>query len=57
VNGEQESWRKAFEKIGPELLRLQIVSHRQKPDPYIHSAERWLLEQTAAIERQSVCAV
>jgi hypothetical protein len=49
---EVESWRKAFEKIGPDTLRLQLVDRRvELSDPYRRCAESWLLEQDAKADR------
>ncbi len=53
---ERQSWRKAFEMIGPEQLRLRLEHRRNEFAPdYAREAEIWLLEkgaEAAAIERQ-----
>jgi hypothetical protein len=51
---ELESWRKAFEKTGPETLRLQL-GRNDYAGEYRQEAIKWLLEQdakAAAIERE-----
>jgi hypothetical protein len=51
---ERLSWRKAFEKIGPETLRIRLEHRRAEfPVEYAREAEAWLLEkdaENAAIE-------
>jgi hypothetical protein len=43
---EQESWRKAFEMIGPDQLRLRLEFRRNEFSPqYARAAELWILEQ------------
>jgi hypothetical protein len=43
---ERLSWRKAFEKIGPETLRLRLEHRRAEfSNEYAREAEIWLLEQ------------
>jgi hypothetical protein len=53
---ERQRWREAFEKLGPEQLRLRI-EHRpnEYAGDYCREAEKWLLEkatEAAAIERK-----
>jgi hypothetical protein len=51
---DRQNWRKAFQKIGPEQLRLRLEHRRNEyTGEYGLEAERWLLEQSeksAAIE-------
>jgi hypothetical protein len=43
---ERQSWRKAFEMIGPDLMRLRLESRRNEfPPAYAREAEIWLLEK------------
>lgn len=45
---ERQSWRKAFELIGPQTLRLRLEHRRGEYDgDYGREAERWLQEQDA----------
>jgi hypothetical protein len=46
---EQEAqWRKAFEKIGPDTLRLKLATTDVTlPTEYIRCAEAWILEKDA----------
>jgi hypothetical protein len=47
------SWRKAFEMVGPETLRLELARNNYEPE-YRRAAIEWLLKQdakAAAIER------
>ena len=45
---EQESWRKAFEMIGPDQLRLRLEARRDEiPLPYARAAEAWISQQDA----------
>jgi uncharacterized membrane protein YdbT with pleckstrin-like domain len=51
---ELERWRKAFEKTGPETLRLQL-GRSDHTGEYRQEAIKWLLEQdarAATIERE-----
>jgi hypothetical protein len=52
---EEDNWRKAFEMIGPDQLRLRVESRRAEFSPqYARAAEVWILEQAAkkdALER------
>ena len=56
MTGDRENWRKAFEMIGPETLRLRLEHRRNEyHGEYGREAEIWLLEKDAeavAIERQ-----
>jgi hypothetical protein len=46
MTDERESWRKAFEALGPQQLRLRLEHRRGEYDgEYGREAERWLLEQ------------
>lgn len=53
---QRQNWRKAFEMIGPETLRLRLEHRRIEYDgEYGREAEKWLLEkdaEAAALERQ-----
>jgi hypothetical protein len=56
MTDERQSWRKAFEMIGPAQLRLRLEHRRleMRPD-YAREAEVWLLEkdaEAAAVERK-----
>ena len=52
VANERENWRKAFEKIGPEQLRLRLEHRRNEyADEYGREAELWLLEKDAETAR------
>jgi hypothetical protein len=43
---EREQWRKAFDMLGPEALRLRLESRRNEyPGEYGRCAEAWLLER------------
>jgi hypothetical protein len=45
---ERENWRKAFELLGPEQLRLRIEYRRNEyTGPYGREAECWLFEKAA----------
>jgi hypothetical protein len=53
--GERQSWRKAFEMIGPAQLRLRLEHRRTELAPHYARAEIWLLEkdaEAAAAERK-----
>jgi hypothetical protein len=51
MTDEERNWRKAFEMIGPDTLRIQLGHRRNEfGDAYARCAERWLLEQQAAAE-------
>ena len=56
MTDERQSWRKAFEALGPQQLRLRLEHRRGEYDgEYGREAERWLLEQdakAAAVERK-----
>jgi hypothetical protein len=47
MTDEERSWRNAFQKIGPELLRMQLPQLGFS-EPSAKCAVRWLLEQEAA---------
>jgi len=48
MDGERQSWRKAFEMIGPAQLRLRLEHRRAEfSDEYAREAEIWLLEKDA----------
>jgi len=53
---ERQSWRRAFEMIGPAQLRLRLEHRRNEYAPdYAREAELWLLEkdaEAAAVERK-----
>jgi hypothetical protein len=45
---EEDNWRKAFEMIGPDQLRLRLETRRPEYGPqYARAAEVWILEQDA----------
>ena len=45
---ERQSWRKAFEMIGPAQLRLRLEHRRPEfSNEYAREAEVWLLEKDA----------
>jgi hypothetical protein len=45
---EKQNWRRAFEMIGPETLRLRLEHRRNEyANEYGREAELWLLEQDA----------
>ena len=48
---ERASWRKTFEQVEPEMLRLRIAN-RVMSDEYRREAEAWLREQDAAADRR-----
>jgi hypothetical protein len=49
---DEENWRKAFEMIGPETLRLRLEHRRNEfSGPYARAAEIWLLEKAQASAR------
>lgn len=54
MTNERQSWRKAFEAIGPTQLRLRLEHRRAEfSNEYTREAEVWLLEkdaENAAIE-------
>jgi hypothetical protein len=53
MDSERANWRKAFEKIGPETLRLRLEHRRAEyAGEYAREAEIWLLEKDA--ERAAV---
>ena len=56
MNDQRESWRKAFEMIGPEQLRLRLEHRRNEYAGEVgREAEAWLLEmdaKAAALERE-----
>ena len=48
MTGDRENWRKAFEMIGPETLRLRLEHRRNEyHGEYGREAEIWLLEKDA----------
>ena len=48
TSSEQEGWRKAFEMIGPDQLRLRLEARRDEfPPQYARAAEAWILQQDA----------
>ncbi len=48
MTDERQSWRRAFEKIGPAQLRLRLEHRRAEfPNEYAREAEVWLLEKDA----------
>lgn len=48
MNDERQSWRKAFEMLGPEQLRLRLEFRRSEySGEYGREAEKWLLEKDA----------
>ncbi|MGO8974313.1 MAG: hypothetical protein ACLQNV_12415 [Steroidobacteraceae bacterium] len=53
---ERENWRKAFELLGPEQLRLRLEYRRNEyTGDYGREAEIWLFEkaaEAAAVDRQ-----
>ena len=53
---ERQSWRKAFEMLGPQQLRLRLELRRgEYSGEYGREAELWLLEkeaEAAVIERE-----
>lgn len=53
---QETDWRKAFEILGPETLRLRLKSRPTEFSPYYaRAAQIWLLEQQAnkkALEAQ-----
>ncbi len=52
---ENESWSKAFERVGPKTLRLRIENERSgMQGEYLRAAEAWLVEQDALTERQEI---
>lgn len=55
MTAEEDSWRRAFEMVGPDQLRLRLESRRSEFSPqYARAAEVWILEQDAkkdALER------
>lgn len=45
---QEAQWRKGFEKIGPDMLWLQLVDTRIVSDTrYIRCAQAWILEKEA----------
>jgi hypothetical protein len=56
MTSEEENWRKGFEKVGAETLRLKIAtSNVTLADPYLRCAHEWILEkevENAAEERR-----
>jgi len=47
-----ENWHKAFEMIGPEMLRLRMELRRGEYDgAYGRAAEEWLLKKKAGWDR------
>lgn len=45
---ERQSWRRAFEMLGPEQLRLRLEFRRgEYSGEYGREAEKWLLEMDA----------
>jgi hypothetical protein len=61
VTSERESWRRAFEMIGPEQLRLRLEFRRSEySGEYGQEAERWLSEkaaEAARIERERFAVI
>jgi hypothetical protein len=50
TDAERASWRKAFEMIGPETLRLRLENRPTHfPPEYARQAELWLLEKDAEV--------
>ena len=53
---QRQSWREAFEKLGPEQLRLRLESRRNEyTGDYGREAEIWLREkaaEAAAVDRE-----
>jgi hypothetical protein len=48
---EEENWRKEFERIGPDQLRLRLESRRlELPDQYARAAEAFILREDAKKE-------
>jgi hypothetical protein len=56
LSDERQNWRKAFEMLGPEQLRLRLELRRNEyTGDYGREAEMWLFEkaaEAAAIERE-----
>jgi len=49
---EQANWRRAFEMIGPDTLRLRLEMRRgEYSGEYGRAAEKWLLEKKAEADR------
>ena len=45
---DEENWRKEFERIGPDQLRLRLEYRRQElPAQYARAAEAWILKEDA----------
>src|SRR5262245_37425892 len=45
---DEQQWRKSFEKIGPDLLRLELATSKQTfPDNYLRCAHEWMLDKEA----------
>ena len=52
MTNERQNWRKEFEMIGPETLRLRLETRRAEfSGECAREAEVWLLEQDAARAR------
>jgi hypothetical protein len=55
MTDERQNWRKAFEMLGPEQLRLRLEYRRNEyTGDYGREAEKWLFEkaaEAAAIDR------
>jgi len=54
MNDERQSWRKVFEMVGPETLRLRLGRNEYSGE-YSREAEKWLLEkdaEAATVERE-----
>lgn len=56
MTSERQSWREAFEKLGPEQLRLRLEYRRNEyTGDYGRETEMWLFEkaaEAAAVERE-----
>jgi len=52
MTDERQNWRKAFEMLGPETLRLR-VGRNDFAGEYGREAEKWLLEKDA--EAAAIC--
>ena len=48
MTDEKKNWRKAFEMVGPDTLRLKLAtSNVTLATEYIRCAEKWILEKEA----------